>query len=139
MKNKSKIKRQSNKPRPKTRGLFEARSTHQRCPLCKHIRTKWFRANAWYPERKPWGHLYPGSPLICHICIERHSNRGEQMSIEKEIYLKAEIKALKRCAENCEKAGFADAAKNNLNKINDYRIALGLPKITNWQEAENNF
>lgn len=53
----------------RTQGI---RSCKQRCPRCKKLRVKWFRANAWYPSRKKWQRRSEG--LICPLCIARESD-----------------------------------------------------------------
>lgn len=48
------------------------RSCKQRCPRCKKLRVKWFRANAWYPARRKWQRRAEG--LVCPLCIARETD-----------------------------------------------------------------
>jgi hypothetical protein len=46
-------------------------STHQRCPKCKCVRARWFRANAYNGQAK-WERIEEGKSKVCHICVARH-------------------------------------------------------------------
>lgn len=54
------------------------RSQHQRCPNCKKLRRKWFRANAYDPGRRAWGRLTTGGSKVCWLCIERAQSKSER-------------------------------------------------------------
>jgi hypothetical protein len=44
---------------------------YRRCPQCKKLRKRWFRANEWYPSRIRWQKLEENGPTVCHICVCR--------------------------------------------------------------------
>jgi len=54
-------------------------SVRQRCPKCKKLRAKWFRANAFHEGRQPWERIEEGKSRVCHICVARH--RGEPIPV----------------------------------------------------------